>query len=520
MKLKSIKKAQATAGTNGKISKNKQSFRKKKFVKKSSNKFANKKAKSQDSTEMNIERKQGNREPSEAVHSDAVTEDVFKLKKDLLDDDSSGDEDLSSSEEMGDDDQLESAESHKQTLERLKEKDPEFYQYLKQNDQELLEFDDQDDLGDVSDGDDGEIDDTDTSPESNVSLAKIAEWRAILQNPSSSNAHLFEAIKSIIKVFRKVVGQTLDEGCAGETADLLSPNIFNAVINSTLLDLLPALMKYLRLQSLGANKKIETPINDSETTDEGNNKDQDEEQFGGQNSSLGRSKFFDPRRSRNWKRIQPLMKFYLTDVLKMMTSLSSDARASFERHVLELTPFFNVFPHLVKRLIKRSITEWSSSGDNRNRVLAFLILHRMIRVIQSNDHLTSGERQTLINQILRKLYLCYVGVAKSTNEMTLAQINFMKNSLVELYGLDHFLAYQHSFIFIRQLAISLRNSMVVKHKVTIWLLNICIIFMFFFFRMWSKLCTIGSTFTPFFCGLNLFALFIIKVMCSIRLFRH
>lgn len=40
----------------------------------------------------------------------------------------------------------------------------------------------------------------------------------------------------------------------------------------------------------------------------------------------------------------------------------------------------------------------------------------------------------------------------------------MKNSASELYTIDHSVAYQHAFGYIRQLAILLRNSMKVKSK--------------------------------------------------------
>lgn len=44
-------------------------------------------------------------------------------------------------------------------------------------------------------------------------------------------------------------------------------------------------------------------------------------------------------------------------------------------------------------------------------------------------------------------------------------ITFMKNSLVEIFSLDDHLTYQHGFVYIRQLAIHLRNAILQKKKV-------------------------------------------------------
>lgn len=43
----------------------------------------------------------------------------------------------------------------------------------------------------------------------------------------------------------------------------------------------------------------------------------------------------------------------------------------------------------------------------------------------------------------------------------------MKNSASEVFCIDHSVAYQHAFGYIRQLAIHLRNSMKIKSKVLV-----------------------------------------------------
>lgn len=62
-------------------------------------------------------------------------------------------------------------------------------------------------------------------------------------------------------------------------------------------------------------------------------------------------------------------------------------------------------------------------------------------------------------------YLTLIRSSKSTSAHTLPSINLMKNSASEVYCIDHAVAYQHAFGYIRQLAIHLRNSLKIKTKV-------------------------------------------------------
>lgn len=65
---------------------------------------------------------------------------------------------------------------------------------------------------------------------------------------------------------------------------------------------------------------------------------------------------------------------------------------------------------------------------------------------------------------LKNLYLSFVRNAKFTSINTLPLINFMQTSLTEIYSTNTKLAYEHVFVYIRQLAIHLRNAMNFKKK--------------------------------------------------------
>lgn len=81
--------------------------------------------------------------------------------------------------------------------------------------------------------------------------------------------------------------------------------------------------------------------------------------------------------------------------------------------------------------------------------------------------------------LFQTMYIKYVQNTKFVSSNTLPEINFMRHSLVEIYLLDHNLSYSHAFLYIRQLAIHLRNAITLKKKVIIKRNN-CIFHKFYY----------------------------------------
>ncbi|XP_072174427.1 nucleolar complex protein 2 homolog isoform X2 [Diadema setosum] len=344
---------------------------------------------------------------------------------------------------------------HKQSLEKLKNTDPEFYEFLQENEGGLLDFnesdeselesEDEEDEGtddDVDEEEEEEDDDSDdeeleTSKQAeldsdeedyvdedeegkkrkgragiSVSLALVDKWRQQLEG------HSVKALRELMKAFRAAVQQAGSGENVRTKYTVEGSAAFNAVVSLCLKQVYPVLQHALEIEDK-AGKAPKAPSS-----------------------------------SPKWKQLHVDIKAYLSDVIQLMSNVAEPSIVSVVlRHVRSLIPYFTCFPKLVKVIIKKLVNFWST-GEETVRVLAFLCLFSIIRCT----------KESRLDFILKQMYLAYVRNTKFTSPSTLPVINFMQRSLTEMFALNTQVTYQHAFVYIRQLAIHLRNAITVKKK--------------------------------------------------------
>nr|SVE73441.1 EOG090X02MG [Daphnia atkinsoni] len=345
------------------------------------------------------------------------------------DDQEMGEADEDSEDESGDDfDENTAVKKHKKTLDKLKNTDPEFYQFLSENDRELLDFGSSDSEDDERGGqvhelpkheelevgsDESDFEDQESAVKRQknvITQIMVDKWQEELQDPKS-----MRTIVDVVSAFRSAVHSVTEEKEGATRFVVQGSAAFNAVVRLCIVDLIPALRRFLK-----------SPPDEK----------------------------LNLEKCKSWSKLRLHVKAYLADVIRLLGSLTESSLLSvILKHIHQLIPFYAAFIKLSRVLCKRLVTVWCSAEDTI-RVLAFLSILRLARTMPGQ----------LLEPIIKAMYLSYARNCKFTSPSTWPVINFMRRSLVELMALQEALTYKHAFLYIRQLAIHLRNAITSNKK--------------------------------------------------------
>ncbi|XP_072936865.1 nucleolar complex protein 2 [Epargyreus clarus] len=321
-----------------------------------------------------------------------------------------------------------SPEAHKKSLEKLKKTDPDFYTFLEENDENLLNFgvdsdeeesDKEGEDGDTlhvpgplqADSDESDFEDEDAKTvQGKITLKMVSQWQSELQ---SQDKVKLTTLTTVIKAFNAaMLRATSDDGSSKAELKVEGSSVFNAVIQMCVLYLPNAIKKYLGMEQSGK----------------------------------------DPQKCKHFIKIKGPLVAYLKDLLKLLSGVTSENILTvLLKHLHQMCVYVACFQRISKHALKRLITLWST-GEETVRVLAFLCILRITR----------NQQAALLDLVLKAMYMTYVKNCKFVSPTTWPGINFMRRSLVEMFSLDLNVSYRHVFLYIRQLAILLRNAIVVQ----------------------------------------------------------
>ncbi|KAJ5994837.1 hypothetical protein N7481_001814 [Penicillium waksmanii] len=316
-------------------------------------------------------------------------------------------------------------DEHKDQLEALKEKDPEFYKYLKENDADLLDFTNHGDLSEVDELSEGEPvedegpakkkkkskknEEEDKEPEENtLTIPMIQKWEALMKEQYS-----IRAMRQTVLAFR-AAALVNEAEAEDQKYAIKSPEVYHQVL-MTSLNVVPKVLSHHLPVKETAGGKIKVSMD-----------------------------------SKKFKTLTPLIKSYTSSVHQLLLNLSDASTLKMTLSAMEpMLPYLLQFRKVLKTLIKTVVAIWADvTTADATRITAFILLRRLMVVGDA------GIKET----VLKATYEGVVKGSRNTTVHTLAGVNLMKNSAAEIWGIDQNVSYTAGFSFIRQLAMHLRSS--------------------------------------------------------------
>merc|ERR1711977_168766 len=319
----------------------------------------------------------------------------------------------------------------KGAMDALASKDPEFYKYLKENDPEALDFDDDADLADLAEVDElsgsedeqpkkkkkksknAPVEEEQASEEEAEDASELTKEMVAKWTKAMKEQHSLRAMRQVVLAFRAAAHVNEDDGKEYKYS-ISNSQVYHELLVTALKYVPEVLNHHIPVKETAAGKvRVSTD-------------------------------------SKKFKTLTALLKSYTSSVHHLLTALSDAPTLKLTLpSITPLLPYLLSFKKVLKNIVKTVVNIWSdTSSDEATRITAFLVLRRLAVIGDP------GLREA----VLKTVYQGLIKGSRSTTVHTIQGINLMKNSAAELWGIDAGVGYATGFTFIRQLAIHLRSS--------------------------------------------------------------
>ena len=395
----------------------------------------------------------------QSVNQEEDEEGSDDEKEDIsADDESDSDEDTDIGQDESSDEEELNAESMEEGLAKLAENDPEFHKYLKENEKDLLEFENEDVDEEDEEAQEPTVEKEKTGKESASQNVVVTPELLKTYERGAFKSHGIKALRRIISVYTSAchMADAKDENEDGtgrlRTSGKKSFHIESSKVFDKLMILcLTKCHEEFYYHLLGKGASVDDCESDGEDDDDN-----------GKKEAIDANKPFNPRhlaKSIRWTQLKLPIQSFMKATLHLMSEAKEAKLLTFIIKSLEnFVPYLSAYPRLGKALLKTLTSLWSSTSDATTGYQT-VRLNAFLRIRQ----LALTQPFPFIEQCLKTTYLSYAKCAKFANAATvtslLPTLTFMGNCVVELYSLDYASSYQHAFVYIRQLALHLRSAL-------------------------------------------------------------
>eukprot|EP01025_Chloroclados_australasicus_P056196 TRINITY_DN6911_c0_g1_i1.p1 TRINITY_DN6911_c0_g1~~TRINITY_DN6911_c0_g1_i1.p1 ORF type:complete len:742 (-),score=101.51 TRINITY_DN6911_c0_g1_i1:287-2512(-) len=301
-------------------------------------------------------------------------------------------------------------EVHKQQLELLKQKDPEFYAYLKQMDTELLAFNQQgNDQQSQEQEEMQQVKDKTSQKQSDkiITSELVDIWCSRLKNDTSLGS-----FRNLLKAFRAAC--RYNEGEEDDNnISIGSSAVYNRVV-----------VFVLKQAPISFNTWLDGKLEQAD-------------------------------KSPRWNKVKPMAQSFLTNTLHLLKELTDAPLIAFcLKHIRGCVPLLKFFDRLQQKYLQLCCRIFGKQEGIGPKVQAILVMREMSLKLDS----------PMLDKCMKGAYAAYSSNCGQFNVGSMQQIRFMGSCVVELFGLDMSVSYQYSFEYIKQLAILLRRAQTMKSK--------------------------------------------------------
>ncbi|KAK6738080.1 hypothetical protein RB195_020279 [Necator americanus] len=335
---------------------------------------------------------------------------------------------------------------HLHDLQKLKESDPEFYKFLQEQDADLLDFhpSDEEEEGEEEEEVDDEMEGEETQQEPKNGISKEPSSQIPKARKDSSGRLIFDG--NMLNYLENALDPE-DEKQRINVDDIrLAVEAFNACVARVGADI--DAPKYIINEQAVFYATVRLCF----------------EKLGDAFFTLitgkakvklepGTSEEATQLKMRNVKKYQTPLKQYLGSVLTFANEVQTpDVIVSTLKAIRRMTDFYAHFKKMAKNLTKVLVRIWSRK-TLECRVGAYVCMVQLVKT--HPEHFVS---------LYKSCYLGFVSNSREVSSETWPILHFMHKTFAEVTVLHPNLAYPYAFVYIRQIAIHLRNAIISKKR--------------------------------------------------------